>query len=345
MNEQGVPKILQKGIDLLAENDLDAAESFFAGFLAGNTETAAYASTYLGLIALRRDDINTAQLWGRRARRLAPGNPDASFVAALAYKALGDTKNALRWCRKTLDLDYNFFEGHRLMADISMPGLNYHEVLSFIHGYLQPDNYLEVGVRFGDSLELVKDGTKAIGIDPEPEVSRPLKNNVRLFKMTSDEFFATGLLEEEVGTGALQLAFVDGMHSFEFALRDFINLEARGGSHTTVMIHDCYPLDEITSLSERMTLFWAGDVWKIIVCLKKYRPDLRINVIKTYPTGLGIVTGLDPANQVLKMNYEKIINEFEEFDFDYLNRNKDLKLNAVDNSLDTIRGLLDWRLQ
>jgi tetratricopeptide (TPR) repeat protein len=338
------PNILQRGIDLLAENNLDEAEAFFSGFIGSDADTAASALTYLGAAALCRDDTNAAFSFGRRARRLAPGSPDASFLTALAYKALGDNDNALKWCRKTLDLDYNYFEGHRLMADISMPGPNYHEVLSYVQGYLLPDNYLEVGVRFGDSIELVREGTKAFGIDPEPEISRPLKSNIKIFEMTSDDFFSSGTLEKDLDGKALQLAFIDGMHSFEFAFRDFINIESSSDRQTVVMIHDCYPLDEITSLSERMTLFWAGDIWKIIVCLKKYRPDLKINVIKTYPTGIGVVTGLNPLNKVLQENYEKIVSEFEDFDFNYLSRKKDQKLNAVDNSWDMIKDLLDARL-
>lgn len=59
--------------------------------------------------------------------------------------------------------------------------------------------------------------------------------------------------------------------------------------------------------------------------------------------GAGLVC-LDPDNNVLQNNYEKIVSEFEDFDFDYLTRNKDKKLNAVDNSWEAIKGVLDARL-
>lgn len=335
---------LQKGIALLAEDSLDEAEEFFSNFLNGDADTAASASIYLGAVALRRNDIKAAFLWGRRARRLAPGNPEASFLTALAYKTLGDTGNSLKWCRKALDLDYDYFEGHSLLSSALMPGSDYYQVLSLVHDYLVPDNYLETGVSDGSSLLFVKEFTKAIGIDPVPCIKWPLKDYMKVFQMTSDDFFASDLLTHELGNKPIQMAFIDGMHLFEFALRDFINIEARSSRQSVVMFHDCYPLDEITSLRERMTLFWTGDVWKIIVCLKKYRPDLRVNVIKTSPSGLAFVTGLDPDNNVLQENYEKIVSEFEDFDFDYLSRNKDKKLNAVDNSWEAIKGVLDARL-
>jgi hypothetical protein len=338
------PNILQRGIDLLAENNLDEAEAFFSGFIGSDADMAASALTYLGSVALRRDDIKAAFSLGRRARRLAPGSPDASFLTALAYKALGDTGNTLKWCRKALDLDYNYFDGHSLLSGVLMPGSDYYQVLSFVHNYLVPDNYLETGVSDGSSLLFVKERTKAIGIDPAPDIEWPLKDNMRVFQMTSDDFFASDLLAHELGNKPIQMAFIDGMHLFEFALRDFINIEARSSRHAVVMFHDCFPLDEITSLRDRMTLFWTGDVWKIIICLKKYRPDLKVSVVKTSPSGLGFVTGLDPDNKVLLENYEKIVSEFEDFDFDYLSRKKDQKLNAVDNSWNMIKSVLDARL-
>lgn len=334
--------LLQHGEKLLAAGDLSGSRDCYLRLLAGDAEDAAAAN--LGMADLRAHVWKAALSWSRRARRLTPDNPDAAFIPALVHAFVGDGKKAVYWCRRVLDIDYDFFDAHLLLANIGMPGPDYFELLSRIHHYLRPVNYLEIGVMNGDSLKLVMDGTKAVGIDPDPQISFPLGKNTKVFTMTSDDFFASGLTEEEFGCEPVQLAFVDGMHVFEYALRDFINIEKRGCRGTVVLFHDCYPLDEITSLSERMTLFWTGDVWKIIVCLKKYRPDLKIDVIKTGPSGLGVVTGLDPSNRVLAENLDEIISEFEEFDFDYLLRYKDRKLNAVHYSWQTVQGILDDRL-
>jgi hypothetical protein len=42
--------------------------------------------------------------------------------------------------------------------------------------------------------------------------------------MTSDDYFATHDLSKDLG-GAVAFAFIDGLHSFEQALRDFSNIE------------------------------------------------------------------------------------------------------------------------
>ena len=106
----------------------------------------------------------------------------------------------------------------------------------------------------------------------------------------------------ELGGKAVDLAFIDGMHLFEYALRDFSNLERLCTPHSTILVHDCYPLDRQTADRERTTLFWSGDIWRLILLLKKYRPDLEINVIAAPPTGLGVIRNLDPASRVIADN-------------------------------------------
>ena len=43
---------------------------------------------------------------------------------------------------------------------------------------------------------------------------------------------------------------------------------------------------------------WSGDVWKVVVWLRRHRPDLRITTLDVAPTGLAVVTGLDPRRPV-----------------------------------------------
>jgi SAM-dependent methyltransferase len=99
----------------------------------------------------------------------------------------------------------------------------YRRVLEQLHEELVPSSYLEIGVWRGESLGLAR--CPAVGIDPRPELSVGLASDVRLFECTSDEFFerhAAGALR-----GPIDLAFIDGLHHFENALRDFMNVERR----------------------------------------------------------------------------------------------------------------------
>ena len=46
-----------------------------------------------------------------------------------------------------------------------------------------------------------------------------------MVQSTSDDFFARPDAAEVLGGVPLDLAFIDGMHQFEYALRDFMHLE------------------------------------------------------------------------------------------------------------------------
>ena len=61
------------------------------------------------------------------------------------------------------------------------------------------------------------------------------------FRQTSDDFFASGFLKRN--DILPKLAFVDGMHQFEFALRDFINCEKTMDPGGVVCVHDVAPFN------------------------------------------------------------------------------------------------------
>ena len=93
-----------------------------------------------------------------------------------------------------------------------------------------------------------------------------------LFQMTSDAFFRDKSSLSCID-GEIDLAFLDGMHTFEFLLRDFYNTEAICGPHSLIAMHDCLPLNiEMTHRNMGVSLekgrnsafpdFWTGDVWK-----------------------------------------------------------------------------------
>lgn len=215
----------------------------------------------------------------------------------------------------------------------------YYDLLPRIHSLLKPARYVEIGILHGDSLRMAGAARAIVGIDPAPRVTAPLPLCVRLFPMPSDEFFARHNLVLELG-GPFDLAFIDGMHLFEFALRDFINLERAAAPHSTILVHDCYPIDRLTSERDRATQMWSGDVWKLVLCLKKYRPDLRVSVVDIPPTGLGIVRGLDPRSTVLSSQLDRICQEFIPADYSQIENKKAEQLNRVENSWPEIKAAL-----
>jgi hypothetical protein len=217
---------------------------------------------------------------------------------------------------------------------------DYLALLGQIHGLLRPRTYVEIGVARGRSFARVGPETLAVGIDPILSQLHPLNRSAKLFAMESDEFFEEHDLRAVLDGLPVDLAFIDGMHLFEYVLRDFMNLERFCGEHSTVLVHDCYPRDAKTASRERETVCWAGDVWKLIVCLRQYRPDLEIVVVDVQPTGLGIVTRLDSGSSVLRDRYPELLERFVNMDYSLLEGKAREKLGVIANDWGLVREAL-----
>lgn len=187
--------------------------------------------------------------------------------------------------------------------DVIRGALSLHEMLARLHRDLQPSSYLEIGVRTGRSLALA--ACPAVGVDPAPDVSEPLGPQTRLVTQTSDAFFEAAC--DPILRTQPDLVFIDGMHHFEFALRDFMNAERHAGPRTLVAIDDVLPNRPRQADRDRSTRVWTGDVWKLIPTLRDLRPDLTLTLLDTSPTGLLLVTGLDPKNRALWDGYNDVV--------------------------------------
>jgi hypothetical protein len=219
---------------------------------------------------------------------------------------------------------------------------SHHEALDFIHVRLLPRTYVEIGVNTGASLALALPGTRAVGIDPTPRLRHPISRSTKVFPLTSDTFFELWDVEEPLGGRKVDVAFIDGMHLFEFALRDFANLERVCTEDSVVVLHDCLPSD--TAVAARTwAKGWTGDVWKLVICLRKYRPDLEITVVDVPESGLGIVRGLDPRSTVLNDRRDEVLRELLPLDVDSLPGGIEGTLNPVPGDWATLRSVLPAR--
>ena len=168
----------------------------------------------------------------------------------------GAMAQALDCARRALSIDKNSNNAYHLMAEVLMPGDTYMTLLSRFHDSLLPESYVEIGVSRGESLALAGSTTKAIGIDPNPRIDRQIPALARIYPISSDEFFDRYNLLDELGTG-LHLVFLDGLHLFEQALKDFINVEKYADKRTVVLIHDCLPVATILSTRAPATNLWC----------------------------------------------------------------------------------------
>ena len=336
---QAAQTALEAGVAAFSAGDHASAAAHFERALRADPERAE-AHHYAGGIAFHAGRYREAVERFRAACRLAPGQPLCHFDLAVAHWKLGETEAARQWCEKTLSLAPDMDPAHQLLSVLTFPGAIYLDLLPMIHSHLRPRTYVEIGVFDGQSLALARPETRAIGVDPEPKVTRPLGPNTSIRITTSDDYFASQDLAADLEGLPIDLAFIDGMHQFEFALRDFINIEKHSTPKSTILIHDVYPLTRVTAERERKTLFWSGDIWRLILILRKYRPELAVNVIATAPTGLGVVRGLDPGSKVLTKRMEEIVGEYLALDYSALDADKAGMLALFPNDWERIKALL-----
>ena len=247
-----------------------------------------------------------------------------------------DRAAAMKKYQAILDADPRCEEAIINLYQLRLPGDDYLVWLSRIYEAVQPSSVIEIGVFSGRSLAVVPPSAIAIGIDPQPQDDLQLLPNARFFRETSEEFFARKGPRAILGGNPLSVGFIDGMHQFDQVLREFIHLETWCDRNSVIMIHDTFPLTELTQRrAMELTCFWTGDVWKAVLCLRQFRPDLDIFTIATPPSGLTVVTGLDPNSTVLTRDLSNAVSDF--LDMPYTGYEE-----KIENGLDLIPN--DWNV-
>jgi hypothetical protein len=190
--------------------------------------------------------------------------------------------------------------------------MRYLRFLQAVHEQLRPPTYLEIGVRDGASLTLSR--ARSIGIDPAFAVKHELHCDLSLHRATSDDYFADPAACDHFGGTPISLAFIDGMHLFEYALRDFINVERWSAWHSVVFFDDMLPRHVEEAARDRVSMAWTGDVYKVSLALAAHRPDVRLIPVNTRPTGLVLALRTDPDNRVLADGLDAVLAEFDSAD-------------------------------
>lgn len=256
-----------------------------------------------------------------------------------------------------------------------------HEFLAELHGRLQPKTYLEIGVQHGYSIALAGRDTLAVGVDPEPCLSVDLShrgenNPVMLFQYRSDEFFRLAYpngteppREDEdltaafadhptrshrpqpIGLPPIDLAFIDGMHLFEYALRDFQNIERYCHGGSVVVFDDVLPRNqhEARRLEPGTPILgdWTGDVWKVAEVIEGFHtsPHLWSRLVNTQPTGVLVVTGFPDTHRPWGLSDESLQRWSADMSVpdDVLNRTNawapDRALDQIEKEIETWRSL------
>jgi len=203
-----------------------------------------------------------------------------------------------------------------------------HDFLRGLHGSLRPRSYLEIGVN--DGRGLATSSTRSIGVDPDFRINAELACDLKLVRKTSDDFFAAPDALDWFPARSVDLTFIDGMHLSEFALRDFINAERISTSTSVIIFDDMLPRRTEEAARDRKVREWAGDVFKVAAVLQARRPDLVVVPVDTEPTGLLLVTNLDPVSTVLQEAYDAVLPELQSIDPQQVHEDVLLRTTAAD---------------
>jgi hypothetical protein len=188
--------------------------------------------------------------------------------------------------------------------------------LDSIHG----ENYLEIGVNKGESIRRVR-AKRKWGVDPKhlslhEKILVKLSPGCRIFQKTSDAFFKDH--KDLLSGRGIDVALVDGLHTYEQALRDVENCLLFLKPNGFIVMHDCNPKSESMAFRaasyEEATVMklpgwtgeWCGDVWKAVVYLRSQRSDLDICVFDC-DYGVGVIRK-KPAGPGLPLTPEQIAN-------------------------------------
>lgn len=179
------------------------------------------------------------------------------------------------------------------------------EVIQKIIDKKQAQNYLEIGVDFGDNFFPIRAKRKT-AVDPTFKFSgstrwkwtwrNPCNLFARFHEVTSDAFF-----RDAPPPRPIEVAFIDGLHTYEQSLQDVLNTLEVLAEDGVIVMHDCHPpnaaaahpaksLEDASAMNlPGWTHEWCGDVWKTVCRLRLERDDLSIFVLDC-DYGLGVVT-------------------------------------------------------
>ena len=174
---------------------------------------------------------------------------------------------------------------------------NHHDFLRWVRTASRARAYLEIGVEKGQTLMMGgTPATLAVGVDPDYHIVTPAEAAVRvaLFRKTSDAFFSDGDWHK-LSAEPVDVTFVDGMHLCEFVLRDVLGAEKLSHRRSLILVHDIVPGGADEATRERGTAMWMGDVYRAVLALRTFRPDLSLMAIgDVAPSGMLVIANLDP---------------------------------------------------
>jgi hypothetical protein len=158
--------------------------------------------------------------------------------------------------------------------------------INFLASINEAKSYLEIGVSNGFTFNNVKiDKKDAVDVRFGFDVSSFENEFVRFFEEPSDTFFSS---DKPMN---YDIIFIDGLHTFEQTLRDFIASFRHSNRNTIWIIDDTIPSDVFSCLRDpsdsrgfrgRHGLTgadWHGDVYKVVAFIHDFFPTVEYRTV------------------------------------------------------------------
>ena len=123
-------------------------------------------------------------------------------------------------------------------------------------------------------------------------------------KLKSDDFF-------KINKKKYDCIFIDGLHTYEQAIKDINNSLNCINQNGIIFVHDCLPNNVYEQNIPRCTYVWNGDVWKTIVEMRT-KKDLQTYTINA-DYGIGVILKKNNQNilDINETNFKKL--KFKDF--------------------------------
>lgn len=256
----------------------------------------------LGRFYWQKKDYVTAKKHYDRVIELRPEHHGAMHKLAKIYRAENKIQLSDELYKKSIQV--------QLKKDV----VNRTTIIQNLINTRNYKNYLEIGVQSGVNFFQISADYK-VAVDPcftmEGE-KRSVNSSDHFYELTSDDFFNS---DNPVTSGEklLDIAFIDGMHTFEQSREDVLNTLKYLKDDGIIIMHDCYPQNEAAAHPDmdtaiRMASFvgaWNGDVYKTIIWFRSNRSDLDVYTLDT-DNGLGIITKKALSNTPLDYSEDRI---------------------------------------
>jgi hypothetical protein len=159
------------------------------------------------------------------------------------------------------------------------------QINDLLRSFERDTNYLELGVQEGITFDAV-DSARKTAVDPR-FLFTAANDQVKTYQEVSSDAFFSSIPKDE----RFDVVFIDGLHTFEQTLRDFINTTSFLADDGYILIDDVKPSSYAASLrdsgqAQRLKLAigeksgsWMGDVFRLVYFIDSFFQQFSFQLI------------------------------------------------------------------